>query len=375
VYAQLTAEVGPRNVVKMAHALGITSPLHSYFGIGLGVEAVNPLEMARAFGTFADNGARIDGRMFGNEPRAILAVGQGGRRAINDAVKRQVLDPNDDALLTSILETVVAEGTGVNASLGERPAAGKTGTTENYGDAWFVGYTPQLAAAVWVGYPNRLKPMLTDYRGGPVAGGTYPALIWKTFMKRALAKLHEPPEYFPTPTQEYAAPAMVVNRSGKLYLDNGNCRDAREIVFVSGFAPKKEAPCKVNEVHVPDVVGMKLADAKSRPAGTPLSAEVITRPAKPGERLGIVVSQDPAGGTLSSFGTVRVVLPRALYGVVPKVVGLPLLRARAILAQRRLVPVVDAYADGERGVVLAQIPKPWRAAGKSLEVRLIVGRG
>ena len=65
-----------------------------------------------------------------------------------------------------------------------RPVAGKTGTTENYGDAWFVGYTPQLVTAVWVGYPNTLRPMLTEYHGDAVAGGTFPALIWKSFMER-----------------------------------------------------------------------------------------------------------------------------------------------------------------------------------------------
>ena len=85
-------------------------------------------------------------------------------------------------------------GTGKRAQLSDgRPVAGKTGTTENYGDAWFVGYTPQLVAAVWVGYPTGLKPMLTEYNGDAVAGGTFPALIWKSFMERTLAYLHDPP--------------------------------------------------------------------------------------------------------------------------------------------------------------------------------------
>ena len=79
------------------------------------------------------------------------------------------------------------EGTGTRAALPDRPAAGKTGTTENYGDAWFVGYTPQLVTAVWVGYPNKLVPMTNQFHGDPVAGGTYPAMIWKTFMQRRFA--------------------------------------------------------------------------------------------------------------------------------------------------------------------------------------------
>ena len=86
-----------------------------------------------------------------------------------------------------MLQEVVLQGTGVRAQLADgRPVAGKTGTTENYGDAWFVGYTPQLAVAVWVGYPTKLKPMLTEFHGRPVAGGTFPALIWKTFAQSAL---------------------------------------------------------------------------------------------------------------------------------------------------------------------------------------------
>ena len=374
-YAQLTAIVGPKNVVRTAHALGITSPLHSYFGIGLGVEAVNPLEMARAFSTFANNGARMDSRLFGNEPRAVLAIEQRGRREINDPKPKQVLSEADDAMLTAILETVVEEGTGVNAALPDRPVAGKTGTTENYGDAWFVGYTPQLAVAVWVGYPNKLRPMRTEYDGEPVAGGTLPALIWKTFAQAALRKMGEPPESFPPAAAKYAVPRLVTYRDNRWELDNGYCRETREVLYVPGFEPEKTAPCKPNEVDVPDVVGLPLDDAQARLASTPLTPEVATRPARPGERLGRVTSQDPAGGTLSSFDKVIVVVPKATEGIVPKVVGLPILKARARLARHRFVPVVKSYADGEVGAVLAQFPKPHRAGARRLQVRLVVGRG
>ncbi len=142
VYAQLTAQLGPKAVVDMAHRLGIQSPLDGFLAIGLGVEAVNPLEMARAFATFADGGKRVDGRLLGDLPRAVLAVRDGKRLDHNEAVDRPVLDPNSAAILNSILQEVVQQGTGRRAQLDDRPAAGKTGTTENYGDAWFVGYTP-----------------------------------------------------------------------------------------------------------------------------------------------------------------------------------------------------------------------------------------
>ena len=243
VYAQLTALVGPKSVVKMADAVGIESKLDAYYAIGLGVEAVNPLEMARAFATFANNGARIDGRVLGDKPRAVLEVKNGRHVDVNAPVKKQILDPNDTALLTSLLQDVVEDGTGQLAKLEDRPAAGKTGTTEDYGDAWFVGYTPQLAAAVWVGYPAKVKPMETEFHGGPVAGGTYPALIWKTFMKSALAALNEPPQDFPEPILEYAARFRVVWRDGEMLLDNGNCEDVREVVYVAGFEPSRTASC------------------------------------------------------------------------------------------------------------------------------------
>jgi hypothetical protein len=286
-----------------------------------------------------------------------------------------VLDRNDDAVLTSMLEQVVQHGTGVNAQLPDRAAAGKTGTTENYGDAWFVGYTPQLAAAVWVGYPNKLVPMTNQYQGGPVAGGTFPALIWKSFMEGALRRLHDVPESFPAPVSQYAVPHLVVFRDNRWELDNGNCRDSREIVYVQGFEPKQTADCKPNEVDVPHVVGLQLAAAESRLASMPLTAQVITRPAKPGERVGIVVSQYPSGGTLSSWDTVRIVLPKPLGGVVPKLVGLRLADARRRLVSRRLLPFVEAFASGKAGVVLAQTPTGGRAAAPGMTIRLVVGRG
>ena len=375
VYAQLTAQVGPQNVARMARRLGITSHLNDYFAIGLGVNAVNPLEMARAFGAFANGGVRVDGSLLGDVPRAILRVVDGKRVDKNQPVKRAVLDSNEAATLNSMLENVVRAGTGKRAALSDRPAAGKTGTTENYGDAWFVGYTPQLVAAVWVGYPNKLVPMTSQFDGEPVAGGTFPALIWNTFMTKALRRLHDPPEYFPAAQPEYAVPEEVVYRNNHWYLDNGNCRDAHTIMYVAGSGPQKRAPCKPNEVDVPHVVGARLKDAQARLLSMPLTPEVITRPAKPGERLGRVVAQFPATGTLSSWSTVRIVLPKSTNGRLPDVVGLTLQHARHKLAHRQIAGLVEAFADGKPGVVLAQYPRAGLAAVRNMTVRLIIGRG
>jgi penicillin-binding protein 1A len=377
VFAQLTSLVGPAAVVRTAKRLGITSPLKSYFAIGLGAEAVNPLEMARAFSAFANGGARIDGKAFGNRPRAILTVRNENRRLVdwNKAVRRPVLTENTAALLTSLLQSVVRSGTGKRAQLSDgRPVAGKTGTTENYGDAWFVGYTPQLVTAVWVGYPNGLRPMLTEYHGDAVAGGTFPALIWKSFMERALPYLQDEPQDFPAVSLPYSLPKLVVLRNGRLQLDNGNCDSPRQILYFEGQQPARTADCKVNEVDVPRLVGDTLAEARSRLAAQPLTPAYVFEPAKPRQRLGIVVRQYPARGTLSSYDTVTLVLPKALHGAVPRVVGLPLARAKARLERFHLKWKVDGSArPGAK--VLEQTPGPRRAAAPGLVVRLVVAGG
>ena len=376
VYAQLTSQLGPKSIVRMAHALGIQSPLDGFLAIGLGVEAVNPLEMARAFSTFGNDGARVDGSLLGNLPRAVLAVRDGKRLDVNEPLDRQVLDANSTAILNSILEEVVQLGTGRRAQLPDRPVAGKTGTTENYGDAWFVGYTPQLAVAVWVGYPDRLQPMLTEFNGDPVAGGTYPALIWRTFMRSALDLLEESPQSFTPPSYGYAAPVRITLRDGRWMRDNGQCKDTETLVFYAGFEPKETADCEPNEVEVPRVIGAKVLDAEARLADQPLGWDVIYRPAKPGERPGIVLEQDPEGGTLGAFDTVRLIVAKTTDDttVVPRVVGLSIDEAKLKLADRELAGQVARLVDGDPGMVVSQEPAAGLAAALNTTVKLVVGR-
>jgi penicillin-binding protein 1A len=374
VYAQLTQLVGPPAIVRTARQLGISSPLKSYFAIGLGAEAVNPLEMARSFSAFANGGRRIDGAAFGDRPRAISVVRNeaGGIEDNNVPVRRQVLTANTAALVTSLLQGVVRAGTGMRAQLSDgRPVAGKTGTTENYGDAWFVGYTPQLVAAVWVGYPNGLRPMLTEYHGDAVAGGTFPAQIWKTFMERALPYLNEPPQDFPSVSLPYSVPRNVVYRNGQLELDNGNCHNPKLLLYFSGERPARTADCKVNEVDVPRLVGQTLGQARARLAAQPLTPAYVYEPAKPGQKLGIVVRQYPARGTLSSYSKVTLVLPKALQGVVPKVVGLRLSRAEARLERYHLKWKVSG-SPPPAAKVIAQSPRWQVAATRGLVVKLVV---
>jgi penicillin-binding protein 1A len=374
VFAQLTQLVGPPAIVRTARQLGISSPLKSYFAIGLGAEAVNPLEMARSFSAFANGGRRIDGAAFGDRPRAISVVRNeaGGIEDNNVPVRRQMLTANTAALVTSLLQGVVRAGTGKRAQLSDgRPVAGKTGTTENYGDAWFVGYTPQLVAAVWVGYPNGLRPMLTEYHGDAVAGGTFPAQIWKTFMERALPYLNEPPQDFPSVSLPYSVPRNVVYRNGQLELDNGNCHNPKLLLYFSGERPARTADCKVNEVDVPRLVGQTLGQARARLAAQPLTPAYVYEPARPGQKLGIVVRQYPARGTLSSYGKVTLVLPKALQGVVPKVVGLRLSRAEARLERYHLKWKVNG-SPPPAAKVIAQSPRWQVAATRGLVVKLVV---
>jgi penicillin-binding protein 1A len=378
VFAQLTKLVGPQNIANTARSLGITTRLHPYFSIGLGAEGVNPLEMARSFSAFANGGKRIDGRRFGDQPRVILKVTNEKGRPIDDNTPRPVpvLSSDDAAIVTSLLQNVVKYGTGKAAALsGGRPAAGKTGTTENYGDAWFVGYTPQLVTAVWVGYPNSLRPMSYEYHGKPVAGGTFPALIWKSFMERALPYLGDTPEGFPSVAMPYGSAKNVTFRDGRLQLDNGYCRGTETIEYFGDSGPSHTADCLPNEVEVPDVVGQPVGRARSVLAAQPLAATIVYKPAEPRQRVGVVVKQFPARGHLSSGDRVTLVLSKAQQGVVPNVVGLTLERAMARLKPLKLEVKVTPSDSPDSARVVAQSPRRGRASAPGMGITLVVKAG
>ncbi len=381
VFAQLTNLVGPANVVSMAKAMGITSPLQPYFSIGLGAEPATPIEMARAYATLANGGYRLDSSLFENQPLVVQSISKGSKTFTDYTVPRPVpglvgtaTAPDRAWIEDQMLQGVINYGTGTAAQIPGRQIAGKTGTTENYGDAWFVGFTPDLVTAVWVGYPNKLVPMLHEFHGSSVEGGTYPALIWKAFTEKALA--YENGKYaktssFPAATVPYSTPSTVIFRTppGKLELDNGNCRGADTMQFFTGMAPTAVADCKPNEVEVPDVRGTTLDVARTRLLGQPLLSQVLYEPATPGQRLGIVVGQIPKNGTLSAYDTVRLIVPRALHGIVPKLVGLPVPSARAALARLKMHATL---AGGRRGTVVAQRPRPGVAAAPGMRVLLTV---
>lgn len=180
VYAQLAADVGPDEVRRAAYDMGITSRLHGYLAESLGglEYGVTPLEMASAYATIANGGIRI-------APTAILRVVHRDGR-VDDWTRRMRRKRTFTAAETGearrVLEMVTTSGTGTNARYG-CPIAGKTGTTNDNKDAWFVGFSPRLSTAVWIGYPQ--PRTMYAVRGIGVQGGTIPAMIWRDYMSVA----------------------------------------------------------------------------------------------------------------------------------------------------------------------------------------------
>jgi penicillin-binding protein 1A len=202
-YAQLMLEVGPTDAAKMANRLGVSADLPEVASLVLGTGEVSPLDMAAGYSTFANRGIR-------NQPTMIARIEQvdegGGVRVIDQArpTGERVLTELEADLVTHCLRQVIEGGTGTSASFG-RPAAGKTGTTQDNKDAWFVGYTPKLTAAVWMGYPDVGEdgevPTMKNVHGLPgVTGGSLPAEIWRKFMSGATegmdtGSFHEPSSF------------------------------------------------------------------------------------------------------------------------------------------------------------------------------------
>lgn len=198
VYAELMLEVGPANVVHLARELGISAELPPVNSLVLGAGEVSVLDMANAYATLARGGESI-------EPIVITRVEQvvdGEVRVLETASPdtEQAVSESTAAQVTYALRQVVLGGTGTAADFGV-PVAGKTGTTQDYRDAWFVGYTPKLTTAVWMGYPEPDEAgnprFMRNVRGRSITGGSLPAQIWRQFMQAAVAG--EDHGSFPTP--------------------------------------------------------------------------------------------------------------------------------------------------------------------------------
>jgi penicillin-binding protein 1A len=328
VYAQLIAEVGPQAAVDMAKALGVRSELEPYPSAVLGTNEVTVLDMASAYGTFAADGMHA-------QPVLITEITRPDGSVLyrRPSTRQRVLAPDVARKVTSVLAEVVSRGTGVRAQIG-RPVAGKTGTAQQWRDAWFVGYTPDLVGAVWVGFPDRLRSMTPPATPIKVTGGSWPAEIWNRAMSAALAEV--PPNVFP-PLEPATAPAE---------------------------------PARPSSVAVPEVGGLAEAEAKARleAAGLVMATESRASRDRP---AGAVVEQNPGAGALAAPGsTVTVAMstgpPRAVS--VPAVLGRTVDEVVRALQDAGLVAeVVVAEPDGGQGARPGRVWKQEPGAGATLD--------
>ncbi len=192
--ARIIKEVGVHSVIQLARVLGITTPLERDYTISLGSNGVKLFEFVRAYGAFANGGYVV-------EPYAIERVEDSRGRVLYKGTGTKTshqLSSDTAAKMTAMLKTVITNGTGMGANIG-KPAAGKTGTTDDYKDAYFVGYTPDIVTGVWVGDDNNRKM-------GGLTGGTIPAKIWKDIMTVATEKYG---------SHDFDYPEIILSANGK----------------------------------------------------------------------------------------------------------------------------------------------------------------
>ncbi len=336
-FARLADITGPDKLVEVAARMGVRAPLQGLCSTVLGSEEVHGLDLASGYGTLANNGVLCAPyaitEVTDRRGRTIVRRGPTCRRAVESGVARRV---------TQLLRGPLESGTAArNGPIG-RPAAGKTGTTDDYGDAWFVGYTPQLSASAWVGHPGRVRE-LRDPRcpGGRVTGGCLPTMVWAKFMRRATAELELPTTDFrkPPPLPRGRVPDVVgrplataerllrrvpltaVERTVADHRPAGTvvaqAPEGGRRVTVGGAVVVAVSDGSIRLTRVPDLAGLtrSLAAARVRAAG--LRPIVVDVPVLQPERAGQVVSQQPAAGVDTRGETVTVQVGRAAPGVAP----------------------------------------------------------
>ena len=272
VYAQLTLDVGPDKVRQMAERLGVHLSQDTVASIGLGSLAVSPLDMATGYAALAAGGIL-------SKPTAIrkvvLADGKVDTQAGWGKPQRSRVIPDWVAAeVTNVLEQNMRYGTGYpNATLYDRPAAGKTGTTENHADAWFDGYTPDLSTVVWVGYPKGEIPM-ENVHGISVTGGSFPAMIWHRFMTAALHKV--PPHDFPAAKTEaiWRSDALVRGHYSLGYVPTYSSSSSTPTVTTAPATTRASEPKPTAPIKTPTVAPTTTA----APAPPPTTAPVPPPP-------------------------------------------------------------------------------------------------
>jgi penicillin-binding protein 1A len=266
----------------------VASPLAAYPSAVLGTNDVHPIDMAAAYATFANRGLRVP-------PAFVTKVVRNDGTVLyqHQHAQTRVIEPLVADEVNDVLQEAVERGTGVNARIG-RPVAGKTGTGQEYTDAWFVGHTPELATAVWVGFPKGRVPMVPPTTSIRVTGGSWPAQIWQLYSSAALADV---------PITPFVAPSRPLP---------DELADAEELVD-----PGRDLP------SVRDVVGMPYEEAVAALARAGFVVAVREVPSND-YPPGYVAAQLPRGGDRAEGGS-TVVLDVAngeAPVVVPDVLGL-----------------------------------------------------
>ncbi|MBW3578702.1 MAG: PBP1A family penicillin-binding protein [Actinobacteria bacterium] len=344
VYARLAAELGPETLLATARNLGIKGELPAVCALALGAGEVSPADLAAAYQPFAALGRRHPAHLI-----ARIETADGDVVHERQAESYQVLDEAVAHLVTRTLQEAVQRGTGVNAAIG-RPQAGKTGTTDGSTDAWFVGYTPDLVAAVWIGFAEGKIAMVPPRTRIRVEGGRWPAQIWAAFAKEALADA--PPREFEVPEVSLVTVEVDISRN---CLPNPytppELVQARE--YLRGTEPTElcTEPTGPPVDDVPDVTGLTRATALRllRSKGFVVEERPVASKVYP---PGYVTGQQPlAGGRVDpSVGKLVIwvsVNPRE-HAVVADVVGLELESAVARLESQAWV-VQSLYVCPEHG--------------------------
>jgi len=359
VYAQLIMDVGVDKVVETAKKMGIKGYINPNPAIALGglTNGPSPLEMASAYATLANGGKY-------NKPLAVVKITDSTGKVIDEykPEPEQAISEATAYLVTDVLQDAVNRGTGGRAKIG-RPIAGKTGTAQEYRDAWFCGYTPDLSAAVWVGYPESQKISMTRVRGIRVAGGTFPAQIWGKFMSGAL---HDKPRVnFPKPKGGIEN-ILVCTESGLLV--NKYCPDVESRPFLSKKGPQKRCliHAKPGIMEIPNVVGLAEKEAIKQLEKVHFGYGIVYRVDDHIPR-GIVIEQTPSGGENARQGTtIQLVISAGSANQtikVPSLTGLTEKEAKQRLSRLGLKAIditATPYIDerSKRNRVVYQSPDP-----------------
>ena len=347
VFAQLAVQLGPGTTGEYAERLGVESDIAPVYASVLGTENTTTLDLAAAYATFANRGVQ-------NDPVFVSEIinPDGTTLWSHEPQGERVLDTDTADQISFVLGEVINRGTGQAANFG-RPAAGKTGTAQNFADATFAGYTPDLAAAVWVGFPQGQISMVPCDRktcteedpGTPieVSGGTYPAQIWREIMAAAHADIA--PSDFPTPP------------------------------------PSRPVPIELPEsVDTPDLFGLTVAQANNQLTGTSLVLSPVEIDNENFPPNTIINQSPPAGQTVPGGATVIVEVATEPLRV-PDVLGLNLADARRLIRAEGFTDTrmfVDTNGDSVRAndltdaTVIRQTPRPGANRDAGFNVSIVL---